>query len=776
MTLSERQTQGGLFQKRNGLLSHALRYPKTTAFLCALLVAAAFIVPAVIAGGGIFYVSNDQITQQLPFTQQIVKNLHSGSFAYDFTLDLGSGLIEGYAWYNLSSVFSLVLLLFPYTVTPYLLGPMLALKFGFAGLFSFMWLRRHTKTDLAALCGSLCYAFCGMAITNMVFPFQDVYTLFPLLPLAMDELMDGGRAGWLALAVAANILANPPLFFGTAVFMALYFGVKSLYRAWNLTLKVFVRLSAAALCGVALSGFILLPFVASLAANPRVGGVLRFGRDWFIYVAYRYFEIFRAMVLPPEVMHQNSMFLLFDAVSPEGYLPLFGLVLAFAFVLARKRHWVAGLLFASLFCAFVPVLNSAFNAFNATYYTRWFYMPVLVAALATALFLEDTPIPLKPGYIVWGGFAALLCLSIVLWRTLFQYQGVITSTPAFVANLVIGAAGLGATLFARRLWQNRPRALVALVALFAIATGGLNLAFNHAEAKNAFGPLRDIKTNQLQAGQTVPLPDGVYRINSPIANQFFGHGSPFSFNSTVSSGIFQLQAAFGRQRTSASVIEYSEPGLWALLGVQYLLVPPGQTDAPLPNTRFYAEGTPYSVVENLDALPLVVGFDRWMAKADADPLDNTQKSIAMLHGLVLDDTAPGQLPGLAQIGGDALGALAYQDGVAARRAMAASKVLLQKNGLSATITMENPGALLITLPFDEGWRCTINGENAPLVRASYGLTAVACPAGVLKLTMHYRPVGSSAGLALTAAGLIGLGLLLWRDKKRKKETKKAAEW
>lgn len=751
--------------------SHSLRYPKTTAFLCALLVAAVFILPAVWRGGGVLYVSNDQVTQQLPFMQQIVKNIHGGRLFYDFELDLGSGVIEGYSWYNLGSVFTLVLLLFPYAATPYLLGPMLMLKFGVAGLFSYMWMRRHTKTDLAALCGSLCYAFCGMAITNMVFPFQDVYSLFPLLPLCMDEAMDGGSAAPFAMAVALNVLVNPPLFFGTVVFMVLYFVVKSLYRAWWLRLRPFLRLAGAAVCGVALSGFILLPFVASLAANPRVEGGLAFGRDWFIYVAYRYFELFRAMVLPAEVMHQNGLFVLFDAVSPEGYLPLFGLVAAFAFVWARKGHWASGVLYASLFCAFVPVLNSAFSAFNATYYTRWFYMPVMVAALATALFLEDTSISLKPGYAIWGVFAALLGVSVVLWLTLFRYDSVVTYRPGLVAGLAVGAAGLVAVFFARRLWRARPRVLVALVAAFAVATGSLNLAFNHGEAENAFGPLRDIKANYWGAGQTVPLPEGVYRINSPIANQYFGHGSPFSFNSTVSPGIFELQAAFGRQRTSTSVIQYDEPGLWALLGVKYLLMPQGETTAPLPNTAFYAEGTPYWVVENRDALPFVMGIDRYIPRQQADGLDNTQKSIALLHGLVLDEETA-QALGLAPVAAE-LSALDYAAGVAARKAMAADEVVLRDDGLTARVSMEEPGALLITLPYDKGWACTINGQEAALVKADYGLMAAACPAGELVVALRYRPTGGVAGWVLTGAGLAGLAALWWTDRRRKQSTTKA---
>lgn len=757
--------------KNNPLLSQRKDFarPKTTAFLCSLATAVAFILPFILLGGGVFYVSNDQITQQLPFTQQIVRNLHSGNFVYDYTLDLGSGLIEGYTWYNLGSVFSLIQYLFPARFTPYLLGPMLILKFAVAGLLSFIWLRRYTRWDVSALIASLCYSFCGMAITNMVFPFQDVYSLFPLLPLAMDLHFEQKYTGFFALAVALNILVNPPLFFGTAVFMGLYFACKALHRQYDLTLCNFFALAAQALIGVALSGFILFPFVASLAANPRVGGILPFGKEWFVYVAYRYFEICRSMVLPPEVMHKNSMFLLFDAVSPEGYLPLFGLIPVFAYVVHKRKDWLSRLLLTSFVFLLVPVLNSSFNAFNATYYTRWFYMPMLFAALAVGLFLEDGSISHKPGLWVWGGFAALLVASIVLWRTLFRYDSFITYFPAFWGNLILAAASLAAVLFCRRLWAKSPRALAALTMVFALLTGAFNLTLNQIEAREAFGPLPQLADKTFRAGETTPLPEGVYRTNSPVANQYFGHSSPFSFNSTVSGGIFALQEAFGRQRTSTSIITYEEVGLWALLGVQYILVDPAQPEVPLPNTVFYREGPVYSLVENLDALPYVLGFDQIIHQPDVQDLGPAQKSIALLHGLVLSPELFDQWKqDLQPIPAEELGGLEYAQGVAQRKAMAASQVTLDKNRITATLTMPTAGAVLLTVPQDGGWQCTINGEKAELVTANWGLMAAQCPAGELDIVFTYRPVGSTAGLWATAAGLLALGLTVWWGQSNKK--------
>lgn len=60
-----------------------------------------------------------------------------------------------------------------------------------------------------------------------------------------------------------------------------------------------------------------------------------------------------------------------------------------------------------LLFALIPVLNSSFVLFNNNYYTRWFYMPILVACFMTAYALENSEIDMKYG-LKWCGFAVVL--------------------------------------------------------------------------------------------------------------------------------------------------------------------------------------------------------------------------------------------------------------------------------------------------------------------------------------------------------------------------------
>jgi uncharacterized membrane protein YfhO len=59
------------------------------------------------------------------------------------------------------------------------------------------------------------------------------------------------------------------------------------------------------------------------------------------------------------------------------------------------------------------------------------------------------------------------------------------------------------------------------------------------------------------------------------------------------------------------------------------------------------------------------------------------------------------------------------------------------------------GYVVLADAFDPGWRATVDGEPAPLLRANVAFRAVAVPAGRHVVEMVYRPRAVILGLALT---------------------------
>ena len=110
-------------------LTYQSRRPVLTSFLIALLTAVLLFVPFIIYNGGIFYYYGDFNVQEIPFYQICHDAVRSGQMGWNHTTDLGSDLISSYSFYILGSPFFWLTIPFPNWFVPYLIGPLLILKF-----------------------------------------------------------------------------------------------------------------------------------------------------------------------------------------------------------------------------------------------------------------------------------------------------------------------------------------------------------------------------------------------------------------------------------------------------------------------------------------------------------------------------------------------------------------------------------------------------------------------------------------------------------------------
>ena len=113
-------------------------------FLIAFFVATAFFIPFLITGHGYFIFFGDFNVQQIPFYRYCHDAVRNGQFGWSYVTDLGSNFIGSYAFYLLGSPFFWLTIPFPGSVVPYLMAPLLILKFSFAALTAYLYIRRFT--------------------------------------------------------------------------------------------------------------------------------------------------------------------------------------------------------------------------------------------------------------------------------------------------------------------------------------------------------------------------------------------------------------------------------------------------------------------------------------------------------------------------------------------------------------------------------------------------------------------------------------------------------
>jgi hypothetical protein len=100
---------------------------------------------------------------------------------------------------------------------------------------------------------------------------------------------------------------------------------------------------------------------------------------------------------------------------------------------------------------------------------------------------------------------------------------------------------------------------------------------------------------------------------------------------------------------------------------------------------------------------------------------------------------------------------------AGSRASRAEVVRAEPDGID--VRAEGPGLLVLTDAWDGGWRASLDGDPARVLRVNHGEMGVVMPAGRHRVLFTYRPEGLAAGLLLAGTGAAALGELARRSRR-----------
>jgi hypothetical protein len=82
--------------------------------------------------------------------------------------------------------------------------------------------------------------------------------------------------------------------------------------------------------------------------------------------------------------------------------------------------------------------------------------------------------------------------------------------------------------------------------------------------------------------------------------------------------------------------------------------------------------------------------------------------------------------------------------------------------VALSVRLPARGVLVLLDSWEAGWRATVDGAAAPVLRADAAFRAVRVPAGEHRVEFSYVPPGLREGLGLGIAGLLGLALAALR--------------
>ena len=781
-----------------------------------LILAPFVIVEWIKTGAPVFLYYGDYNVQQIPFYEHCVRMVHEGNFGWDWLTDLGSNFIGSYSYYLLGSPFFWLMCLFPASWAPYLMAPIYMLKFATAAVIAYAYLKRFVKNQDYAVIGALLYAFSGFQIYNIFFnQFHEVVAFFPLLLIGIEELVQNNRRGQFALAVAINCMMNYFMFAGQVAFCIMYFMFRCTKRSFRINLKNFLCLAIEAVLGVLIGSVLFLPACLAILDNPRLGGGYEGWRMLFymhnvdgeqtLYTE-RYVHIIESYFFPPDIPSRVNFAYGHTErwASNAIWLPLFGMSGVFSYIAARKRSWLSYFSVFLMLCSIVPLLNSSFFLLNSSYYARWNYMMILMFCVATVIALDDRRISFKRGLIA----NAVACAVIAIPIGLRWYQeneggdwelGTMPYADRFWLYVAIAFGSLIALHFITKYLRGRKTRVTVSVSetpgkrivkyversvfvngvLIAVCVVTVLYSVLHIFHGKCHSWSSDFLVDQAINGE-VELPEGdfyridFYRKEGRFTNVFDNLGlfwqipSVENFHTVVPATIMEFYQANGISRSVGSRVESKYYGFKSLLSIKYSFIPTSDTKKhDTVGFVYFDTQNGFDIYENQYYLGMGFAFDQFMTQSDYEKIAKSQRHILFNKYLVVPDEQAdyystfmtrvynaSNAPDGAPVRETALNQSTYFAAVEERRNYVCDSFDYDSYGFTATISLDAPGMVFFSVPYDDGWSVTVE-------KVDYGFVAVRADAGDSEIVFHYRTPGLALGALLSLVGILLLLLYLF---------------
>ncbi|MBQ5326784.1 MAG: YfhO family protein [Oscillospiraceae bacterium] len=763
------------------------RHPFQKAFFLGFLTAFCLFIPYLVVDKGFFTYAGDFNSQQIPFYMYMNKMVKSGSLGWGWAIDLGSSVVNSFSFYLLGSPFFWLSCLFPYKAVPYIMPYLLMLKFAVGNMGAFGYLRRYAKNDNYAMIGAAMYTFSGFSIYNIFFNhFIESVVFFPYLLWALDEFVYNKRKGVFPLIVALNLVNNYFFFIGQVVFLFIYFGCKIRTKEYRISKKEFFNLAFESLTGCFMGIILFIPSVVSVMKNPRVTSALEGFGIWLYSNVQQYFAILSSALLPPDPPYLPSLFTegAIKWTSMSAFMALGGIFGLFVFTRYRKRSSFYKVFIISIVCAFIPVLNSMFYAFNSSYYARWYYMPLLMLA---AMNMQSFAMEKQQIYhgLKYTAVLTAVLLPFALTPVMKDERlsiGLADQPAIFWMNIIIAFLSLYLAYFIVSCYQDSKYTQRLLQGLLTVTMlyGTLHMGLTKMpqwQADHLYKPQNydildsfafddEMKNYRMD---TYNCYDNLGLFTSVPCVQFF--------NSTVSPSIMEFYPAVGVKRDVSSKPGRNMYALRSLLSVKYLVMPNWEIsnfeqEADLYGYELISSEYPYNIYRNTNFISMGFAYDKYVTYSDLESINAYDRSNILIRALATSEEMIEKygLP-LKKADEEDIYDYSYSTfltDVMKRKNMSSYHFEMTNSGFECRIILNQPNLVYFSLPYDDGFTAYVNGEEAEIEKVNYAMSAVYVPAGDNEIVFSYKTPYLSTGIMLTAAGWLVYSIYIAYNYKNKK--------
>ena len=489
-----------------------------------------------------------------------------------------------------------------------------------------------------------------------------------------------------------------------------------------------------------------------------------------------------------------------------GYLPMFSMAGVIGFMRTRRKHWLTRSIYVFMIMACIPILNSSFMLFNASYYCRWFYMPILLMCLMTAKVVAENKDDLKKGFwLVLGVVAAMLGVGLlpkdengkIVFGNLAKYPElyyiqafVMIIMMLMLAFLVFFISKDAVAVGLARLKLNFRRAACIMTAVACgvcmftcVVYGSIQTESPKDYIARGINGKDNIDMDALEArSEYYNANNNFYRIDtSPDVDNwcmFWGMSSMRCFHSVVNTSIMDFYTSLGQTRDVASRMETNLYPLRSLLSVKYYFDERDLKEGESPESpgnllgfKYVGKQNGFRVYENQSYIPMGFAFDYYCKKGDIDSRSDINKCQMLLKALVIDaDTAlkyRDYIEYFSFLPSD-FSSTNYIKDCNERRAECCDSFSYSDSGFDATIKLGKKKLVFFSVPYDQGWKAQVNGNDTDIIKVDFGFMAVPCEQGENTIKFTYETPYLKIGVILTGTGfLVWTGYVVYFRKREK---------
>ena len=747
-------------------------------FILLLVVISGMILPYVLTNtpfeyGGDLKPSGFSFYEELKNLFSIRKILTGTLPFYSWNLFLGTNFWASKSFYVVGDIFNYLSMWIPthfYNVVEILTVVRLIIS----GLLFYILLNLFSSNKQANIIGALSYAFSAWIIFFLgQMSFVSFYALVPLYFIAIELYIRKKSYFLFILTVALLLFTNYYFFFSLSMFTPLYFTYRYFNHNGGFTgfIKSTSILIAYYFIGVMITGIITVPTLYYMLGNDRVGRMS-------FSIVYDYIKInmhlLTGMFVPSQVyIYRNNVFETGGHTTREITLwagTLTALLLPQFLSDEDKRFKTSTIIFygVMLMILFSPIGGSIMHGFSESSF-RWTLFLIIMNLIVSNRYLSNlSKINFKNLELSLLLIILLVISSIPI--TLLGTEGInLLLTEYKVQFLLFIAVTFVFSLFAIIIYKSSKLRMLLLIGLTVLETFAYSsfiigysrrLPLGSWEFIHAATSVLQDNPNELKQFLDDLHPDNkylYYRTYVPHDSLYWDYSHNHSihyqlkglmtYDSTYAPSFNDLKriAPQVKDYDSDWIFNIKDPKLVDFLNTKYAIV---VSEDELPHENFNLITDEYrgslKVYENRNYRSLGTSYSSILSYEFVEQKSNVDLDILSTYILAHEediDQIQGYLKSKTQ---SSLEHIEYFD-----------------NQLTGVIHTDDMSFMVLTLPYDKGWKVLINDQVVDVYQVNGGFMGIPLVSGENRLEMYFMPEGFKLGMVMTGlGGLLFLVLLI----------------